>query len=134
MLNTFPELLTYSTLAPFILRVILGLIFLDLAYLKIGKEKADWNRTFGALGLQPADTLVKLYALIEAIAGLLLIVGMYTQIAALVVVIFTGVETYLEWRDGNILKRNLVFYVLLFVIALSLLLTGAGAFAVDIPL
>lgn len=134
MLNPFPELLTYSQIAPFVLRIVLGLIFIDLAYLKVYKERLDWRRSFEALGLRPADTLVYIYAAIEFVAGLLLILGLYTQIAALAIAVVTGIEIFLEWKDGNFFKRDLVFYILLFIIAISLLLTGAGAFAFDIPL
>ena len=134
MLNPFPDLLTYSQLAPFILRVILGLIFVDLAFLKFGREKIEWKKRFEALGLRPADILVALYAILQFAAGIMLIAGFYTQIAALIIAIFSGTELYIEYKNASILKRDLVFYILIFAIAISLLLTGAGAFAFDIPL
>lgn len=134
MLNPFPELLIYSMMGPFVLRVVLGLIFLDLGILKFKTEKNRWIASFEAIGLRPADTLVTLYGLLQVIGGVMLLVGFYTQIAALAFVIFTSIEIYLEWKEGALLKRNIVFYILLFVISLSLLLTGAGAFAFDLPL
>lgn len=134
MLNPFPDLLTYSQLAPFILRVIIGLIFLNAAFLKFGKEKVEWRRRFEALGLRPGDILVAIYALLQFAAGIMLIVGFYTQIAALVAAVFSGTELYIEYKNAAVLKRDLVFYILIFAIAISLLLTGAGKFAFDIPL
>jgi len=134
MLNTFPDLLTYSLLAPFILRVVLGLIFIDLGLLKFKAEKTRWIASFEALHLKPADVLVSLFGAIQVAGGLMLLVGIYTQIAALLFVILTGIEIYTEYKDAVLLKRNIVFYCLLFTIAFSLLLTGAGAFAFDIPL
>ncbi|MBX4189585.1 DoxX family protein [Candidatus Parcubacteria bacterium] len=134
MLNTFPSLLTYSLLAPFVLRVILGLIFLDLGILKLGKEKSRWVTSLEALHLRPAETLATLLGAIEIVGGIMLLVGIYTQVAALAFVILTGIELYLEWKDAVFIKRNLVFYLLLLAIALSLLLTGAGAYSFDIPL
>lgn len=134
MLNTFPSLLTYSLLGPFILRVLLGLIFLDLGILKMGKEKPRWIASFEALHLRPAEALVALFGGIEIVGGLALLVGIYTQVAALVFVFFTGAELYLEWKDSAFIKRNFVFYLLLLAIALSLLVTGAGAYSFDIPL
>lgn len=119
MLNPFPELLTYSTLAPFILRVVLGLIFLDLGALKFKNRKMGWMSVLGAL---------------EIIGAVMLFLGFYTQIAALGFAILTGIELYIEWKDSQMLKGDLVFYLLLFAISLSLLLTGAGAYARDIPL
>src|SRR3989338_3494927 len=134
MLNPFPELLMYSLLGPLILRVLLGLIFIDLGFLKFRSEKERWFASFETLGLRPASLFVSLYALLKIIGGLLLVVGLWTQVAALAFVIFTGIELYIEWQAREILKRDLVFYALIFVISLSLLLTGAGAYAVDIPL
>lgn len=134
MLNPFPELLAYSMLAPFILRVILGFIFIDLGILKFREEKKRWQESFETLGLRPATLFVPLYALIQVLGGLLLLVGLWTQVAALVFVISTGIELYIEWSAREVLKRDMVFYLLLFVISLSLLLTGAGAYAIDIPL
>ena len=60
--------------------------------------------------------------------------GLWTQIAALAFVIFTTIELYIEWQAREILRRDIVFYLLIFAISLSLLLTGAGAYAIDIPL
>lgn len=134
MLNTFPSLLIYSPVAPFILRVVLGLILIDLGILKFRAERADWIRSFEALSLKPARVLLPIYALMQIVGGALLIIGLYTQLAALAFAIFLGIELYIEYKEKNILKRDLVFFLLTFSIALSLLFTGAGAYAVDIPL
>ena len=134
MLNPFPELLNYSLLAPFVLRVVLGLIFLDVGALKFRSEKARWIASFNTLGLRPADFFVPLYGLLQIVGGLMLLLGLWTQVAALGFALFTFAELYVEWEAGDVLKRDLTFYLLVFVISLSLLITGAGAFAFDIPL
>lgn len=134
MLNPFPELLMFSTFGPLILRLLLGLVFIDLGLLKFRDEKEGWFASFEAFGLRPASLLVPLYALLQIVGGLLLIAGLWTQIAALAFVIFSGVELFVEWRAREILKRDVVFYLFIFVISLSLLVTGAGAYALDIPL
>jgi uncharacterized membrane protein YphA (DoxX/SURF4 family) len=134
MLNPFPELLTYTLIGPFILRVILGIIMADTGILKFRKERKQWITSFEALHLKPANIFVSILGLIEVVGALGLILGLYTQIAALVFVIVSGIELYIEYTDEKFLKRDIVFYLLIFTIALSLLLTGAGAFAFDIPL
>ena len=134
MLNPFPDLLMYSFIAPFILRVLLGLIFIDLGVLKLRDEKAGWLASFETLGLRPADLFVSIYALLQIVGGLLLLIGLWTQVAALAFAIFSGIELYVEWKARDILKRDMVFYLLIFTISLSLLLTGAGKYAIDIPL
>lgn len=133
MLNPFPELLSYSLIAPLILRLTLSLIFINLGYMKLTSEKTSWVGFFKTTSL-PADISVKILALIQIVGGLLLIVGLYTQIAALVFVVITSIELWIEKRDPILLRRGFVFYLLLFSISLSLLLTGAGFLAIDLPL
>ena len=134
ILNVFPNLLTYSELAPFILRLVVGIIFLELGYLKLGKEKSAWDMFFQTIHFKPSYVFVALLAIVEIVSGAFLVVGYLTQIAALVMAIILFAEAYVELRDGTLLKRDIVFYTLLLVICLSLLLTGAGAFAFDLPL
>ena len=134
MLNPFPDLLMYSFFAPLILRVVLGLIFADLGMLKFRGERGTWINSFNTLSLRPADLFVSIYGALQIVGGLLLLLGLWTQVAALVFVIFSGIELYLEWQAREILRRDLVFYLLIFTISLSLLITGAGALAIDIPL
>jgi uncharacterized membrane protein YphA (DoxX/SURF4 family) len=134
MLNPFPDLLIYSALAPFILRVIVGLIFLDLGYLMFKGEKTNWLNSFQILRIKNPLLMIKIIGVVEIIGGLMLLAGAYTQIAALILGILTFSETYIEYQNPNILKRGLAFYVLILSILLSLLLSGAGAFAFDLPL
>ena len=134
MLNTFPNLLTYGLIAPFILRVVVGIIFLDLGYLKLGKEKSAWNLFFQTIHFKPSYVFVALLATIEIVAGAFLIVGYLTQIAALVMAIILFAECYIEMQDGSLLKRDIVFYLLLLAICVSLIFSGAGKFAFDLPL
>lgn len=135
MLNPFPSLLTYGLLAPFLLRVTLGIILANLGYLKLTKEKGSWALVFKAIGLGKQKEFGTIaIGIIEIVGGLMLVAGFYTQIAALVFVILTGTEMYLEYEDAGLIQRNIVFYVLLFVIALSLMVTGAGFLAFDLPL
>ncbi len=134
MLNTFPDLLSYSILAPLILRIVLGLIAINLGFLKWRKEKAEWVELFQTIHLHPAKVLVKILSLIEIVGGLLLIVGGYAQITAIVFAVVFFCEMILEYREESLENRNLPFYVLLFAISLSLIFLGAGAFAFDLPL
>ncbi len=134
MLSIFPNLFTYSLLAPFLLRVVIGIIFIDLGYFKFGKEKPAWNMFFETIHFKPNYLFVILLAIIEIVSGAFLILGYLTQMAALIMAVILFAEAYVELRDGSILKRDIVFYTLLLVICVSLLLTGAGAFALDLPL
>ena len=95
MLNPFPDLLSYSLLAPLILRLVIGIIFIDLGLLKFRSEKERWLASFEALQLRPADFFVYLYGFLQVAGGILLLIGLWTQVAALAFVIFTGIELYI---------------------------------------
>jgi uncharacterized membrane protein YphA (DoxX/SURF4 family) len=134
MLNPFPDLLVYSLVAPFIIRVVLGLIFIDLGILVFKGEKTRWKTSFTTLRIPRPEIAVKALGVIQVLGGAMILIGLYTQIAALILALLTFAEAYFEYRDPTILKRSLVFYVLIFASLLSLLFSGAGAFAFDIPL
>jgi putative oxidoreductase len=133
-LSVFPELFTYAQLAPLFLRVIIGIIFIDLGVLMLKAEKKSWVMLFQTIKVKPAKFFAQAIAYLEIIGGIALIIGLYTQVAALIFAIFTFAEGYLELRDSVIIKRSIVFYTLIFVICISLILLGPGAFALDLPL
>ena len=134
ILNTFPNLLTFSQFSPFILRVVLGFITINLGYLKLTKEKIIWQELFEIINIHPANFFVKFLAFIEVIGGLMLIIGAYTQLTAIVFAVLFFCEAVLEYRDSSLEKRNFPFYILVFSISLSLIFLGAGALAFDLPL
>ncbi len=134
MFNVFPELFTYHNLAPFILRIVLGLVIMNLGYLKCTYEKERWVASFNALHMNTAARWVPLIGILEMLGGMMFITGMYTQAVALTFSIILLFELTLESIAETILVRNFIFYLLLFAIAFSLLFTGAGDFALDLPL
>ena len=134
ILNTFPELLTYGVLSPFILRVVIGFMIINLGILKLGKEKKDWEELFKTINFHPARYFTKILAFIEIIGGLMLFIGSYTQIVAIIFAITFFCEAVLEYREESLESRTLPFYILIFAISLSLIFSGAGAFSIDLPL
>jgi uncharacterized membrane protein YphA (DoxX/SURF4 family) len=134
ILNTFPDLLTFSQMSPLILRVILGLITVNLGYLKFTREKKSWEELFATIHLNPAKIFVKILAFMEILGGLMFISGIYTQLTAMIFAALFFCEAILEYRESDLERRNLTFYILMFTISLSLIFLGAGAFAFDLPL
>ncbi len=132
MPNAFPELITHSDLAPLILRLVLGLITINLGYLKLTSERRRWETSFGELHMNIAATLVTLFGVLQMIGGVMLLVGMYTQIIALFFSVILIFELLIESIAETILIRNFTFYLLLFAIAFSLLFSGPGAFILDV--
>lgn len=133
-LNIFPELLTYNLAGPAILRIVLGFIFLNLGYLYFTKENSRLIGFFEIVKLKPARLFAKIHTLLNLIGGGLLIIGLYTQAVALVFAVMSLLEIIVEYREPVLLRRNIVFYILLFAISLSLIFTGAGFLALDLPL
>ncbi|OHA18992.1 MAG: hypothetical protein A3C08_00635 [Candidatus Taylorbacteria bacterium RIFCSPHIGHO2_02_FULL_47_18] len=134
MLSVFPDLLAFWLLAPFLLRVALGLVFVNFGLHKLGRGRADKTAFFESLGWKPGEYFAFGFGAIELIAGLLLIVGLYTQIAALVVALILLCALILKKKVPHGIESSRGFLALLFIIALSLLVLGAGLFAFDLPL
>ena len=134
MLNPFPELLTYILLSPFLLRVVLGFTFVNLGARKLRAEKARWKMSFETLRIRPPLFWTVLLGFIEIFGGLMFVAGFFTQIAALVFSLISLLDLYIEYQAPPILKRSFTFYLFLFTISLSLIFSGAGLFAFDLPL
>ena len=135
MLSVFPDLLFLDPLAPFFLRVTVGIIFLLMGYNHLTRERreglaSDLRLKWGATG----TFFIWYLGIFEVITGLFLIIGFLTQIAAIVGGVITLKLLYGRKKYPKIAPQGSSFYIILFVICLSLLLTGAGAFAIDLPL
>jgi uncharacterized membrane protein YphA (DoxX/SURF4 family) len=120
MLSIFPSLLAYQQLSPFIIRLVLGAIFVYWAYRGF-KHHAGSTRD-------------KTVSIIEIILGILIIIGLWTQMAALVAVIDLIIRLIGRMQKRAFLTDGVNYYLILLVLSLSLLVTGAGAFAFDLSL
>lgn len=134
MLSLFPNLFTYELIAPLILRVIVGFIFLNLGYLKFKKEKEDWVIFFKLISEKWSVFITKIIGLIEIIGGIFLIIGFLTQGSALFLGIITFLNLYVETQEPSIIKRTIPFYLMLVAILCSLLFLGPGFLSIDLPL
>lgn len=124
MFSVFPDLLAFSMLATFVLRVTVGLFFLIrgthlLQFLV--KAPAAQPRLLGAV-----------YATGSLITGTLLVLGLYTQPAAIAGIVLSSFafDGWLRKQRKSEQQVNM----LLAVICLSLLFLGPGIFAFDLPL
>ncbi|MGB2580088.1 MAG: DoxX family protein [Minisyncoccia bacterium] len=133
--SLFPSLLDYQMLGIFMIRATLGLIFIYFWYEKVTHQKAERIEFFEKLKLRPAKVFFFVVSSAEGIAGGLLLVGLYTQGAALVTGALMLVATLIKWRKPSALPRNTIeFYIILAVASFALLFLGPGAFAIDLPL
>lgn len=134
MLNPFPDLLTFSFFAPLVLRVALGVVFFDFGRHTLGAGRAAHGALFEALGLKQHGRYVTTLGTLEIVVALMLILGFYTQIAALVAFILSLEAYYLKGKHGAHIEHRRHLFFLTAVISFSLLFSGAGAIAFDLPL
>jgi hypothetical protein len=126
MLNTFPNLLTYGFFAPTILRLLVATVLFYLAYQQwVKRVEISKVRSF---------VFPTLSIIFNAIVGVGLFFGYLTQIAALLAIVGFGIGIWLNRRHPHIVIISTATVIILIVICASLLLTGAGAFAMDVPL
>ena len=133
MLNLFPSLLVFSFFAPLLLRVVLGLWLLTTGYKHFLERRtisAELSRDWGTLG--KAKGLV--FGLFEILLSGLLITGFITQIAVLMVAVMALGLLVFRKKYASLKPESPWLYVFVLTISLSLLLTGAGALAFDLPL
>jgi uncharacterized membrane protein YphA (DoxX/SURF4 family) len=120
MLSLFPSLLSWSQLSPFLIRLVLGVVLLYQAYKDMKSRGATGNK--------------KILGAIEAIVGILLVIGLWTQLAALIAALDLVVRLFFKAKSRAFLTDGVNYYLILLVLALSLLFTGAGLFAFDLAL
>ena len=131
--SLFPSFLDYGFLATGILRMTLGIIFIWFAYVKFFPERMVRIAFFEKLGLKPALLFFILTNSLELVAGVLLVVGLFTQAAALVAGILMTLAALIKWRrPGAKLDNPLEFYILFAVVSFALIASGPGAFAFDL--
>jgi len=109
MLSVFPELFNYSQIAPFLLRVSLGIVLIRFGYLAVFKTA-------------PATKYEKAIGIVWILSALFFFLGLLTQVAGLLTIVTVF----------KINQKILKFMIL--VIALSLIFLGPGLFSFDLPL
>jgi uncharacterized membrane protein YphA (DoxX/SURF4 family) len=122
MLSIFPSLLAFDQLAPFIIRVILGITLAWFGWVKIkGRGTSSGSNSL-------------LYGGVEIVIAIFLIIGLFTQLAALLNIVILLIKIGYKIRHKQFLTDGVNYYVLLLTMAISLMFTGAGWFGFDIPL
>jgi uncharacterized membrane protein YphA (DoxX/SURF4 family) len=134
MLNPFPEFLVFGFFAPTLLRIALGVYFIYLGRMKFGRDKEKVGSFFQSLGIGPGSYYLKTLAFAEVIVGTLLIVGFFVQIAALIAAIISLVSLVMAYKHPEMKILKASEYALLLVISVTLMFTGAGFLAFDLPL
>ncbi len=132
MLSLFPGLLYLAPLATALIRIAAGLTLLHLSYEFIRTREHIAHTK--VMGIHVPQWLTLFGALVIFIAGVLLAIGLYTQAIAIVGMLVGLKHAVFARRYPGIMPISAGMGLLLFIICLSLLFSGAGAFAFDLPL
>lgn len=120
MLSIFPSLLSWSELSPFLIRMTLAAVFIYSAYRALQDRKISDRE--------------KIVSAVEGIAAILLIIGLWTQAAALFLTLDLIIRLVEKIFNRAFLTKGVNYYFLLLIMAITLLLTGPGIFSIDFPL
>ncbi len=132
MLNPFP-LQFLSLFAYFILRIIIGFVFLVLGYRHFKQRESLYSAL--TLSFFPYGKMTTiLFILTELTIGTLFVLGLYTQIAAILTILMSAKMLFIRQRFVHDALPSRLVYLLFFGIGWSLFITGAGVFAFDLPI
>ncbi|HEY4521814.1 MAG TPA: DoxX family protein [Candidatus Paceibacterota bacterium] len=135
MLSLFPQLLDFGTLGPVFLRIGLAVVFIAHGYPKLFKKDnfLGTAQFFESINIKPGKFWVMIVGVVEFFGGILLFAGLFTQLVALLLVVDMLVAIWkVNFKKG--LVRGYEFELILLLSALALVVLGAGAFSLDLPL
>lgn len=134
MLSVFPTLLFFgAAFVPLALRITVALCVGSLAYrhlahrAQFAEDIAPYARGFG-------KELALLGAIIEALVAILLFVGFYTQIAALLAIALFAKIIFFKKSMPFFGTQSRGYYLLLLVLSIMVLFAGPGPLGFDYPL
>jgi putative oxidoreductase len=116
-----------------VLRVALGLIFFSHGYPKLAHSGAGMQSFFVQHGLP--GYFVYVSGVLEVFGGILLVVGLFTRAAALLLAIEMGVAIWKVHSSGGYLAvHNYEFPLAMLTACFALATVGAGRVSLDHPL
>ena len=116
MPSLFPELFNFSFIAPFVLRIALGVPLIKHGFGKITHKNKLHQRILGG---------------VVFLSGIFLVIGLFTQAAAVAVSLIIIISSIMLKEQH---PRSWTERIIKLAIAVSLILTGPGLFAFDLPL
>lgn len=127
----FVEFLAYyADWAYLLLRVMFGLIFVTHGWPKLKSLKTNANH-FEAMGIKPGKFWGTIVALVETVGGLALVVGLYTQVAAVLIAVDMLVSSIWKMKRGQGLVGGYELDLTLLLVALLFATIGAGVYSLD---
>lgn len=132
--SVFENALNYWFVAVSFLRIAIGIITIVLAKRALGKERLQNTHTFTSLGLVPGKFFSFVFGFVILISGILLLIGLFTQVAALVVAVLSLSLILLRLTGRPLSSESNLFFAMLFVVCFCMIYFGAGTLSLDLPL
>lgn len=120
----------YADLAPLLLRIGVGLIFIYAGWGKITGIEGT-QEFFGNIGIPLAGVMAWVVAIVEFVGGILILVGFRIQLPALLmaIIMIVAIVTTKFGQDDVFRAMRLDFLLLL--ASLALFTIGSGKYSVD---
>lgn len=135
-LNIFPQLLDYSFYGPLFLRIGLAAVFIVRGYPKLFGGISGTAQFFESIGIKPGKFCAIVVGVVEFCGGILLLIGLFVQPVALLLAINMVVAIWkVKYQQGFSPPAGggWEFDLVLLLMALALLVLGAGAHSLDLP-
>jgi putative oxidoreductase len=133
---TMPAFGGVSLLAPLVLRVVTGVVMAAHGYNKISSGPSNFAETLAGLGVPAPEFMAWVVTLVELVGGILLVLGLLTRIAGLLIAIDLAVATLLVKTSVGLIAAEgqgpgAELDLALLAGALALALMGPGPVSVD---
>lgn len=132
MLTLFPEILFLSPAATALLRIAAALTFAYVVWTQLKRREELSRVRFPLVG--KGEWIIWFSVIVEGAIAIALFAGIYTQLAALLGAVTAAKYWYWHKYTPAFAPLARGTSLLLLAITLSLVVTGAGAFAFDLPL
>lgn len=124
----FPTLLAYPMIGATILRIAIA-----IAVLMLGRRTLLAAKSLQKSGVG-TQNVAKIIAIVEILIGLFFFIGLWTQVAALLLALLSGMLYFTRTRHSAFAIESGLLYLFLAFCSLSILFFGAGIFAFDLSL
>ena len=131
MLNTFPSLLSFAILVPFLFRIALAIFLFQIVYAL--RNKSAFTSFYREHGYPFSSWIPWKLQLLAGMSAILLAAGFLTQITSLIALFVILAVGHVN-KGAHTLRHSEGAFTFAALICFSLLFLGAGAFALDLPL
>jgi uncharacterized membrane protein YphA (DoxX/SURF4 family) len=128
MLSMFPTLLAYPMIGATILRIAVA-----IAVLILGRKTLLAAKSLQKSGVG-TQSIAKAVSIVEILIGLFILIGLWTQVAALLLALLSGILYFTRTRHSAFAIESSLLYIFLALSSLSILFFGAGIIAIDLSL